>query len=382
MGLQTEIWLAEIIEGLFANNSFAARSVDHSQFTNNKKVHVPNAGSAPSVVKNRNSFPASIGTRTDYDLEYEMNEYTTDPIRIPHAETVELSYDKRQSVMSVSKAALADAVFADMIYSWIPTSPTVVKTMGAGVLAHLPSATGSRKSFNKATVKAIKKAFDKDNIPSDGRYILVDSDMYNQLLDSLTDTEANNVIAGANPETGTIGMYMGFGFYMRSTVAKSTSNGVLKAWSASASATDCAAGIAWHDKTVSRAIGQQEMFEDEKNPSYFSDIMSFLVRAGGAPMRYDNKGVIMIYQDTQAALAVTAVVKTDETVAAADDGTITITAAGGVAPYLYSIDNGTSWSQSNAFTGLTHTTYNVKVLDSAGTVAAYSSNPVTIAAGA
>lgn len=382
MGLQTEIWLAEIIEGLFANNSFAARSVDHSQFTNNKKVHVPNAGSAPSVVKNRNSFPANIGARTDYDLEYDMNEYTTDPVRIPNAETVELSYDKRQSVMSVSKAALADVVYADMIYAWIPVSPAVIKTMGAGVLAHLPSATGSRKSFDKATVKAVKKAFDKDNIPATGRYMLIDSDMYNQLLDSLTDTEANNVIAGANPEMGTIGMYMGFGFYMRSTVAKSTNNGVLKAWSATPSATDCAAGIAWHDKTVSRAIGQQEMFENEKDATYFADIMSFLVRAGGASMRYDKKGVVMIYQDTQAALAVSSVVKTDETAAAADDGSITITAAGGVAPYLYSINNGSSWSQSNAFTGLTHTTYNVKVIDSAGTVAAYASNPVTIAAGA
>ncbi len=297
MGLQTEIWLAEIIEGLFANNSFAARSVDHSQFTNNKKVHVPNAGSAPSVVKNRNSFPASIGTRTDYDLEYEMNEYTTDPIRIPHAETVELSYDKRQSVMSVSKAALADAVYADIVYTWVPTSPMTQKTLGSAVAAHIPTATGNRKSFDKATVKAIKKKFDAQDIPSVGRFILVDADMYNQLLDSLSDTEANNVIAGANVEMGTIGMYMGFNFYMRSKVAKTDNAGALKAWSATASATDCAGGIAWHDKTVSRAIGQQEMFEDEKNPTYYSDIMSFLVRAGGSYMRYDKKGVILIAQE-------------------------------------------------------------------------------------
>lgn len=301
MGLQTEIWLAEIIEGLFANNSFAARSVDHSQFTNNKKVHVPNAGSSPAVVKNRSVFPATIGTRGDYDLEYEIDEYTTDPLRIPHADTVELSYDKRTSVMSTSKSALQDRVYADLVYRWIPTTPTTVKTMGSNVPSHIPNATGNRKAFDKATVKAIKKQLDQQDIPSEGRYVLVDSDMYNQLLDSLTDTEANNVIAGANPEEGTIGKYMGFSFYMRSKVAKATTAGVLKSWDATGAATDSAAGIAWHDKTVSRAVGQQELFESEKDPSYYGDILSFLVRAGGSPMRYDKKGVVLIYQDAAVA---------------------------------------------------------------------------------
>ena len=44
MALQVEIWVKSIIEGLFANNTFAARSVDHSEFVNEKTVHVPNAG--------------------------------------------------------------------------------------------------------------------------------------------------------------------------------------------------------------------------------------------------------------------------------------------------------------------------------------------------
>ena len=34
MALQVEIWVKSIIEGLFANNTFAARSVDHSEFVN------------------------------------------------------------------------------------------------------------------------------------------------------------------------------------------------------------------------------------------------------------------------------------------------------------------------------------------------------------
>ncbi len=300
MALQKEIWLAEIIAGLFADNSFAARSIDHSQFVNNKKVHVPNAGTPPAVVKNRSTFPASIGTMSDSDLEYQIDEYTTDPLRIPHAETVELSYDKRSSVMATSKSALQDAVYQDLVNRWIPSSPNTQLTLGSTVAAHLTGATGNRKSFDKATVLAVKKTMDAQGIPSTGRYILVDSVMYNQLLESLTDTEANSLIAGADAEKGTIGMYMGFEFYMRSRVAKSTSAGVLKAFTAENAATDCAAGIAWHDKSVSRAIGETELFEEEKSPSYYGDILSFLVRAGGSYMRSDKKGVVMIYQGTPA----------------------------------------------------------------------------------
>lgn len=92
MALQVEIWVKSIIEGLFANNTFAARSVDHSEFVNNKTVHVPNAGAAPNVEKNRTVFPASVTKREDVDLTYDMDEYTVDPVRISHAEQVELSY--------------------------------------------------------------------------------------------------------------------------------------------------------------------------------------------------------------------------------------------------------------------------------------------------
>ena len=382
MALEKEIWLSAIIAGLFADNSFAARSINHSEFVNGKTVHVPNAGSGPSVQKNRSSLPGSIASVADNDLTYSIAEFTTDPVLVKNAEKVELSYSKREAVISSSRANMFEAVYQDLIYGWVPASPTTQATLGIGETAHITSATGTRNKMNKKTVLAIKAKFDADNIPSTGRYILLDSVMYNQLLDDMTDSETNRFLAGADPANGTIGFYMSFNFYMRSQVAKTTNAGVLKAWTASASATDSAAGLAWHEQSVSRAIGETEFFDNDKRAEYYGDIMSFLVRAGGSAIRYDKKGIILIYQATTVALHVATVIETNETVAAADDGSITITAAGGVAPYLYSINNGSSWSQSNAFTGLTHTTYNVKVLDSAGTVAAYASNPVTIAAGA
>lgn len=298
MALQVQIWIKSIIEQLFADNSFAARSVDHSEFVNNKTVHVPNAGAAPGVVKNRATFPATVTTRTDSDLEYSIDEFTVDPIRIPNAEKVELSYNKRESIVRQSKNKLADDVHASLIYAWVPSGVSTLATEGDSVSAHIPTATGNRKAMTKATVEAAQILFDEQDVPETGRYMLLDARMYNQLKNSMTNNELVAFLAGADPIKGVIGEYAGFRFYKRSKVAKATADGAIKEWSAAAAATDSAAGLAWQEDCVSRALGASVMFDDEGNPLFYGDIISFLQRAGGHYIRADKKGIALIYQAT------------------------------------------------------------------------------------
>lgn len=299
MALQVQIWIKSIIENLFADNSFASKSVDHSEFVNEKTVHVPNAGAASSVVKNRTTFPAAVTTREDVDLSYDIDEFSVDPIRIPNADKVELSYNKRESIIRGSRNKLADDIHASLIYSWIPSGVNTIFTEGAAVTAHIASATGNRKSMTKASVEAAQLLFDSQNIPQTGRYMLLDAYMYNQLKNSMTNNEVVAFLAGADPEKGVIGEYAGFRFYKRGQVAKTTKAGVLKEWNAAADATDSAAGIAWQEDCVSRALGASILFDDEGNPLYYGDIISFLQRAGGSYIRSDKKGVALICQATE-----------------------------------------------------------------------------------
>ncbi len=296
MALQVEIWVKSIIEGLFANNTFAARSVDHSEFVNEKTVHVPNAGAAPNVEKNRTVFPANVTERKDVDLIYQMDEFTVDPVRIPHAEQVELSYNKRESVTRQSRRKLAQDIYESIIYNWIPEGVKVVETLGEAVAAHIKEATGNRKRMTKQTVEELQTLFDEQDIPEEGRCILLDARMYNQLLNSLTDAERNGFLVCADPARGVIGKYLGFDFYKRSKVAKVATDGTLKPWSAANAATDCAAGLAWHEDCVSRALGDSLLFDDQGNPLYYGDIISFLQRAGGKSIRADKAGVVLIRQ--------------------------------------------------------------------------------------
>ncbi|WP_345005402.1 T9SS type B sorting domain-containing protein [Snuella lapsa] len=67
---------------------------------------------------------------------------------------------------------------------------------------------------------------------------------------------------------------------------------------------------------------------------------------------------------------------TDVSCNGGSDGSIVITAANGIAPYQYSIDNGATFQASNVFSGLSGGTYNVVVRDSKNCDSA--ATPVTI----
>lgn len=300
MALHKEIWIADIIEGFLPKNEFVSRSIDHSLYVTNKTVHVPNAGVAPEVKVNLSDFPATAGKRTDADLTYNIDTLYSMPIHIQDSEKVELSYDKRASVLAQMKSELQRTAIERIMYAWAKDGISKVATTGESVAAHIPTATGNRKAFCVADVLAVKKLFDANDVPAEGRYMLLDAEMYNQLLEALTDGAKMNFLAGANPEIGVVGQFMGFSFYMRSKALKATSTGAKKEWSASAAATDSAAGLAWQQNCVSRAMGNTDVYADDKNPLYYGDIMSCTVRVGGTAVRQDNKGVVLIYQGTAA----------------------------------------------------------------------------------
>jgi hypothetical protein len=75
MAIQREIWERAIVEGLFADNSFLSKAYNADEYVNNGKVvHIPQAGAASSVSKNRTSKPATAKQRTDTDLTFTLAE--------------------------------------------------------------------------------------------------------------------------------------------------------------------------------------------------------------------------------------------------------------------------------------------------------------------
>lgn len=300
MALNKQVWLNTIVENFFPDNSFATKSIDDSIFVNNKTVHVPNAGAPSGVEINRTQKPASVNQRTDQDLSYDMDELTTNPIYIPNIDMVELSYDKRQSILWNDRMELQKQAHQNLLYKWF-VAGKVIETEGDAREAHTSTtATGNRKALTKDTILKLMTLFNQDDVPATGRYILLDSVMYADLLKNLTEKELSAFLASANAQKGILGELYGFSIMQRSQVLRLTSAKALLKWSQNAAATELAAGLAWQEQCVSRALGEVKMFDNTDDPTYYGDIYSFLMRVGGSKRRYDSKGIYAIAEAASA----------------------------------------------------------------------------------
>ena len=300
MAIQKEIWTNHLQGSLFKDNEFLNYCFVADQYVlQGKVVHIPNAGAAPTIVRNRSSLPATVTTRTDVDITYSIDEFTSDPILIPNADTVELSYDKMTSVLSESESAIKETAADWMMYNWrVETASQIVRTSGANVNAHLPSATGTRKKLSLADIKAARLIFNKQNVPKADRYMMVDSDMYEQLVDEMNVTQYRDASKEYDLPAGVVNKLYGFYIMERSNtlVANNAGTPVIQTPGTAATINDNGVVLLWQKDCVERALGTVDFFEQQNAPTYYGDIYSALIRMGGRKRRNDYKGVVAIIQ--------------------------------------------------------------------------------------
>lgn len=321
MAVTPEIWTADIEGNLFKGNEFLLKSIDESQYVvGGTVVHIPQAGSPSGAKRNRTQLPATISRRVDTDVTYPLDEITTDPRLITNAEMVELSYDKRQSVLMEDERYINQLVADCMLYNWKPTF--FMKASGTAKAENLIYGTGTRTGVTYADFVTAKTIFNKWNMPKEGRYVILNTEMYRSLCEDVKSLSSEHITAVYDPATGQLRKLEGFEIYERSTVLLASAESGLSAVSGTkyfkegstsslysiesyidietgetqAANTACGVGLFWSDVAVSRAVGETKMFDDMGNPTYYGDIYSFLVRCGGRARRADGKGVLGIIQ--------------------------------------------------------------------------------------
>lgn len=303
MALNEELWLPHLKENFFPDDSFVTKSEDHSQYVTYRKVHVPNAGKPSKVVKNRKSLPDGFAKRQDQDLEYEMDELTSDPIYVDNMEEVELSYDKRESILRNDRAELQRKSHMNILHRWaegVGEEGLVVETSGEAVSPHTSTtATGKRKKIKRSDILKLMTEFNKQDIPQEGRYLLLDSDMYSQLLEDMTEADKYSFHSLADASKGVLGKLYSFHIMERSSTlrVKATENTIINE-DDEHEATERAAGFAWHQNCVCRALGEVRFFSRENDPILYGSGYSLLARSGGSHSRYDKKGIALLVQAT------------------------------------------------------------------------------------
>ena len=305
MALQHEVWIADIKEQLFKPNPFMSRATDHSMYVNYKTVHVPQAGTAQTVKKNRSVLPATISQRTDSELTYSLNEYTSDPILLTNIEELQINYAKRQSVLGQTNAKLSEVTANQTLYAWAPSGASrQVRTTGSASAIYNPhaTATGTRKAITLADIASARAILDKDNVPLEGRVLVMTADIYNNQFLAISNVQQYLSYGQATLPTGVVNKIFGFDIMIRPTVLMydNTATPLLETIDEEGETTDAAADnaacLAYHPNFVCHALGDIKVFADEDKPEYYGSIFSSLVMHGASKLRTDQKGVVAIIQ--------------------------------------------------------------------------------------
>jgi hypothetical protein len=307
MALIKEIWVSDVQEALNRNADFLPYSVDHSAYIAFGTVHVPQSGSNPTVVKNPATFPLSINERTDTDRTYSLNQFALEPVLITNLDELQISYDKRQSVLGQQISTLTQRIGDEVAISWSATGASnIVGTTGSAVATSLaPGATGTRKAVTLADIAALANKLDKDNVPRQNRKLLMSTDMFWELF-QISDVIRASYNGFQNQpnvlQNGIVAMLYGFEIMMRPVVSVyANSTTVPKAFGAATATTDNLACIAFHSTTVARALGSMTPLYDSGSngngkPEYLGSIFNMEVMLGSAILRADMKGVAALVQ--------------------------------------------------------------------------------------
>ncbi len=295
MAIQVEIWRQDIVENLFPANQFSAYAVNHDpHVVEGAIVHIPRAGARPTVVKNRPTVPAAVSTRTDTDVQYTLAEYSTDPVYLKNATRYELSYDLRMSVLGEHLLALRETVHDELLHTWLGN----VTGLGDLPVNNMLLTTGEEqgdgtRALALADVLALKRTMDKANLPYEGRYLLLPPELYAQLF-TLPQLINNEILGRTTLPEGVVARVLGFEVLQRSYTPSYTAAGALKPKAAAPATGDRLSAVAWSRYSVSRALGEVALYENVNDPTYYGDVYSASVRAGGTRLR--NSGVYALLQ--------------------------------------------------------------------------------------
>lgn len=302
MAVQTEIWVKDIQDALFATpNTFLRASVSHDAFVVNKTVHVPQAGSLPGATKNRSVFPAPIIDRSDTTLDYDLDSFSVDPVRIGRIDEVQVSYAKRQSVMKQHLNILMDIIAKEGIFNWASdTGANQVRTTGSTSTVNLPpSATGSRKKLTLADLATLAQVMDDQDVPDDGRWLMLPSKMYYEVF-TIQDLIRDDIIAEKSLPLAALKKVLNFNIMKRSSntvvIYDNTGTPQRKAIGAAAANDDNFGAIAWHVDFVATALGAIEVFANENDAPNYGTIISADVLSKTTKLRTDEAGIVTLIQ--------------------------------------------------------------------------------------
>lgn len=260
-GVLTEVWTGEMVKKMRSGDvaTFLDGVSDYSQYAENDVIHLVDIGADPDVLVNNNTYPIDVQELDDGDIALKLDKYQTKATPVTDDELYAISYDKMGSVTERHGSAILENKYAKAIHALAPTehkakTPVLDTT---GDFAEGPEAESGRRMITRADIIRLKDAFDKAQIPVQGRRLVLCTDHVNDLL--MQDQKFADQYY--NYTTGKIANMYGFAVYeyVANPVFKD-SDGKKLAFGGTPGANDYQASVAFHEKRVFKCTGSTKTY--------------------------------------------------------------------------------------------------------------------------
>ena len=305
----------ELQKQLFPDNSFYSKSRTETGIGPDvENVEIPVAGDVGAAKSGDPTvLPLQVLAREDTLKSYPVAQLYTDPYLVRREESIVLNYNKLQDVASSLAMSINTRAGNIVATNWgaAPATGNVIQTTGSTRASTVTGTTGNRKGIAVNDMLAVKRAFNKMNLPNLGRgslYGLLTPEMVDDLmkLDKFVDYDKTGELSKLI--NGEIGFIAGFNLMMRNNDIGST--GVMYSEDATLasivkrtvdealSVTDNAAAIFWHKSMVRHAQGNAATFIERGKPEYLGGtLLSSVVRFGATFDRPDQKGIFTLIEN-------------------------------------------------------------------------------------
>lgn len=300
-----KLFLSNLQSALFPANTFldgvatdnaAAPGADANSIVT---IEIPQDENTVETVVNPSVFPLEVGDQTDGKLTYSGSLIVSKPVRVGDLNQAQYSYDKRAAKLRLHVNTIQDEMAKLILNGWCPTNSTfIIPTTGSNRPASGVGATGNRKAITEADILSLKLLFDNANVPQEGRRLLINGQMENDLLVIERFTSVEKYGPNTAIMMGEIGRIHGFRIIKRSIIQSYDSSNVLKPFGAAAATSDQAAALAYHPDFVRYIKGTAMVYLDSQSrPEYVGKLMNAAIYGGGTFSRNSQIGVAALYED-------------------------------------------------------------------------------------
>lgn len=256
-GVFTEIWTGELVKKLRAGitATWLDGIPDYSDKAENDIIHLIDVGGDPDVLINNTTYPIPIQDLDDKDIAINLDKYQTKATRVKDDELYTCSYDKIESHKERHGDSILVNKFKKAIHALAPQKHTPLTPV---ILTTGENDNGRRRITIKDII-ALKDKFDKMEVPTDGRRLVLCTDHVNDLL--LVDQKFKDQYY--NYTSGKIANLYGFEVYEYVSCPFFTTNGAKKKFGEAATEGTYQASVAFYTKRMFKASGSTKMYYSE-----------------------------------------------------------------------------------------------------------------------